>query len=239
MTLDPVAVAARWAQQLPREFARDLAAALRVGTPALHALQGHVALPDSSAAVRTGLALATQGDGQFAAGVLTGQLNAAADRPHVTPVWTGPESGVGRGRLTLAVVADLIDEAEHELLLASYATVPGASIRQALDAAVQRGVTLTLLLERPVDNPKYQGHTDPFPGLPARRLIWPAAVRPLGAAMHAKVLVVDRRTALVGSANLTGHALERNLECGLLLRGGPTSALLVEHLLSSDGLQEE
>ncbi|WP_425454039.1 phospholipase D-like domain-containing protein [Nocardioides immobilis] len=38
--------------------------------------------------------------------------------------------------------------------------------------------------------------------------------------MHAKVLVVDRRTALVGSANLTGHALERNLECGLLVRGG-------------------
>lgn len=38
--------------------------------------------------------------------------------------------------------------------------------------------------------------------------------------MHAKVQVVDRRTALVGSANLTGYGLERNLECGLLVTGG-------------------
>ncbi len=56
--------------------------------------------------------------------------------------------------------------------------------------------------------------------------------------MHAKVLVVDRRTALVGSANLTGYALERNLECGLLLRGGPVPSLLVDHLLSANGLEE-
>ncbi len=56
--------------------------------------------------------------------------------------------------------------------------------------------------------------------------------------MHAKVLVVDCRTALVGSANLTGHALERNLECGLLIRGGTVPTLLVDHLLSAGGLQE-
>ena len=238
MTLDPVAVASRWAQQLPREFARDLAAALRAGTSALHALQAQAALPVSSAAVRTGLALVKQGDGAFAAGVLTGQLDAAATRPQVTPVWTGPDSTAGHGRLTLAVVADLIDEAERELVLASYATVPGDNVRQALHAAVERGVALTLLLERPQDNPKFRGHSDPFPGLSARRLAWQAAARPLDAAMHAKVLVVDRRTALVGSANLTGHALERNLECGLLVRGGPVPTLLADHLLAARGLAE-
>lgn len=238
MTLDPSAVAGLWAQQLPREFARDLAVALRAGTSALHALRAQVALPASSAAVRTGLALAKQGDAAFAAGVLTGQLDAGVDRPQVTPVWTGPESDVGHGRLTLAVVADLIDEAAHELLLASYATVPGISLRQALDAAVDRGVTVTLLLERSIDNPKFQGQGDPFPGLAARRLVWPAAARPTGASMHAKVLIVDRRTALVGSANLTGHALERNLECGLLIRAGNVPGLLVDHLLTARGLEE-
>ncbi len=128
MTLDPVTVATRWAQQLPREFARDLAAALRAGPSALYALQAKVVLPASSAAIRTGLALAKQGHAAFAAGVLTGHLAAAATRPHVTPVWTGPESDAGHGRLTLAVVADLIAEAEQELVLASYATVPGESI---------------------------------------------------------------------------------------------------------------
>ncbi len=44
--------------------------------------------------------------------------------------------------------------------------------------------------------------------------------------MHAKVLVVDGRTALVGSANVTGSAMERNLECGLLVRGGECGLLV-------------
>jgi cardiolipin synthase len=238
MTLDPLAIGTRWARQLPREFARELAVALRTGGSALHSLQAEVALPMSAAAVRTGIALDNQGDGAFVAGVLTGQLDAAAVTPQVTPVWTGPASDSGHGRLTLAVVADLIDEAEHELLLASYATVPGDNIRQALHGALARGVALTLLLERTQDNPTFHGHGDPFPGLAARRLAWPAAARPAGASMHAKVLVVDRRTALVGSANLTSHALERNLECGLLIRGGKVPELLAEHLLSADGLQD-
>ncbi len=238
MTLDPCAVASRWAQQLPREFARDLAAALRAGTSALYALQAQVALPVSSAAVRAGLTLVKQGDGTFAAGVLTGQLDAAATRPQVTPVWTRPESDAGHGRLTLAVVADLIDEAARELILASYATVPGRQVREALHAAAERGVSLTLLLERPQDNPNFQGNSDPFPGLSARRLAWPATARSPDAAMHAKVLVVDRRTALVGSANLTSRALEHNLECGLLVREGSVPAQLADHLLSVDGLRE-
>ncbi len=238
MTLDPVAVANRWAEQLPREFARELATALRAGTSALLALQARIALPASAAAVRKGLVLAKQGDGAFAAGVLVGHLGAAAAQPQVTPVWTGPESSSGLGRLTLAVVADLIDEAARELILASYATIPGDTVRQSLHAAVERGVAVTLLLERPQDNPKFNGHGDPFPGLSARRLSWPVPARPPSASMHAKVLIVDRLTALVGSANLTGHALERNLECGLLVRGGPVPALLADHLLGARGLME-
>lgn len=232
MTLDPAAVATRWAHQLPREFARHLADALRQGPSAIRTLKARAVLPASSAAVSTALQLAEQGDATFAAGVLTGQLDAVEARPQVTPVWTGPESAVGRGRLTLAVVADLIDEAERELLLASYATVPGGDVRRALQAAADRGVNLTLLLERPEDNAKFHGHSDPFPGLSAQRLAWPAGARPPDASMHAKLLVIDRRTALVGSANLTSHALERNLECGLLVRGGPVPGLLAEHLLT-------
>ena len=236
MTIDPVEAATRWAQELPGGFARELATALRAGAPALHALRAAVVLPVSSAAVRTALALVEQGEGPFAAGVLTGQLDAAAVRPVLTPVWTGPESGAGHARLTIGVVADLIAEAQQELLLVSYATAPGNEIRQALHDAVGRAVTVTLLLERQEDNPRFRGHGEPFPGLPARRLTWPAAARPPDASMHAKVLVVDRRTALVGSANLTGHALERNLECGVLIRGGQVPALLVDHLLSARGL---
>ena len=85
-------------------------------------------------------------------------------------MWTGPESSRGHGRLTLAVVADLIDEARVEILVASYATIPGDSIRAALSSAVQRGVQTTFLLERADDNPTFHGGAEPFLGLTARRL---------------------------------------------------------------------
>lgn len=54
--------------------------------------------------------------------------------------------------------------------------------------------------------------------------------------MHAKILVVDRKSALVGSANLTGYGVERNLECSLLVRGGHLPAALAKHVLNADGL---
>lgn len=239
MSLDARIVATRWARQLPREFARDLAAALRGGHSALSELQVRTALPASAAAARTGQSLADQGDAAFAAGVLTGHLDASAQAPQVTPVWTGPESVGGQGRLTLAVMADLLDEAEHEILLVSYATMPSRDVRNALSAAADRGVQITLLLERPTDNPNFRGQSDPFPGLQARRLVWPTSARPSGASMHAKLMVIDRRLALVGSANLTGYALERNLECGLLVRGGAVPDALANHLLSVPELVED
>lgn len=238
MTLDPVRVATRWAQQLPREFARDLANALCEGRSALVALRGRVALASSTAAAKDAIRLYDQGDGPFAAGILIGQLEAQQSSPTVVPVWTGPESTAGQGRLTLAVVADLIAEAQSELLLVSYATYPGPDVVQALHEAVSRGVTVTLLLERSTDNPSFHGHGEPFAGLPARRLTWPAAARAGEASMHAKLLVVDRRIALVGSANLTGHALERNLECGVLIRGGRVPGQLVDHVVTAEGLVE-
>jgi phosphatidylserine/phosphatidylglycerophosphate/cardiolipin synthase-like enzyme len=238
MTLDPVRVATRWSQQLPREFARDLANALREGRPALLSLRGRVALASSTVAVKDAIKLHGQGDGPFAAGILIGQLEAQQSSPTVVPVWTGPESTSGQGRLTLAVVADLIAEAQRELLLVSYATYPGPNVLLSLRDAVARGVAVTLLLERSTDNPNFHGHDDPFPGLTARRLAWPLAARAGDASMHAKLLVVDRCTALVGSANLTGHALERNLECGVLIRGGRVPSQLVDHVLTAHDLQE-
>jgi cardiolipin synthase A/B len=136
------------------------------------------------------------------------------------------------------VLADLVDDAQQEILLVSYATLPSNDVRSALDAAASRGVEITMLLERNIDNPWFHGLEEPFPQVAARRLCWPATARLPGASMHAKLLIVDRRTALVGSANLTGYGLERNLECGLLVRGGPVPRLLAEHVLSAHGLEE-
>jgi cardiolipin synthase len=237
VTLDPAVLAKQWAHHLPGDFARRLADAMYQGSAALHTLQSAAVLPTSAAAVRDALQVVEAGQGQYASGALTAFLDLLSDQPGVTPVWTGPESAQPSGRLTLAVLADLIGEARREILLVSYATLPSAEIRSALMAAATRGVEITTLLERQADNPQFSGHRDPFPGMQATRLHWPASDRPSGAAMHAKVLVVDRNVALVGSANLTGYGLERNLECGVLVRGGPVPGALAEHLLHLQGVQ--
>lgn len=135
MTPDPAVLARQWARQLPGDVARRLAEAMREGPGALRSLQDSAVLPTSAAAVRQALELAEVGQGQYASGALTAFLDVLADRPVVTPVWTGPESRQPGGRLTLAVLADLIGEAMREILLVSYATLPSAEIRTALSEA--------------------------------------------------------------------------------------------------------
>jgi phosphatidylserine/phosphatidylglycerophosphate/cardiolipin synthase-like enzyme len=57
--------------------------------------------------------------------------------------------------------------------------------------------------------------------------------------LHAKVLVADRRDALVTSANLTSHAMDRNMEMGVRLVGHP-AADIAKHFdfLEADGVLE-
>lgn len=239
MSLDPAALARQWARELPVAFAYRLADALRDGPDAVRSLRHETTLPSSLGAVGRALELVQTGRGSYASGALTAYLDSEADRPTVTPVWTGPESTHSGGRLTLAVLVDLISEAHHDILLVSYATYPSDEVRAALAEAVARGVELTTLLERPADNAEFSGHGDPLAGIRARRFTWLAADRPAGASMHAKVLIVDRCVALVGSANLTSYGLERNLECGLLIRGGPVPAALADHLLHMRDLRGE
>lgn len=50
--------------------------------------------------------------------------------------------------------------------------------------------------------------------------------------MHAKVIVADGHTCFITSANLTGFAMERNIEAGVLITGGGIPEALSEHLHS-------
>lgn len=233
---DLAALAKEWVRQLPRSFVVELASALQAGPGGVQHLLGHTVAPASRHAAHRGLEVACGGEGAYLAGLLDGRCAATSEAADVRPVWTGPSSRVVGGRLTVAVVADLIAEAEQEVLLVSYATYPPESVVAALTAAVERGVSVSLLLERAEDNPGWTGLAEPFPDLHVQRLCWPLTERAPGASLHAKLLVVDRRAALVGSANLTTFALERNLECGLLVRGGDAPRMLVEHLMSARGL---
>ena len=66
----------------------------------------------------------------------------------------------------------------------------------------------------------------------------------LGGRVHAKVFVADRSRALLTSANLTGNAMEKNMEAGILVTGGRLPVVVADHfdelirngVLSFDGL---
>ncbi len=223
------------ARRLPAgDIARLAAAAGSSGSAGIADLRGRVAGPALREACDRILELPDL-DSSWLAGALSGAASAfeAANRAQdLDVVWTGPDSNIDTGRLTAPAVVELIDAARSELLLVSYATHHEPRILDALRAAAARAVDITLLLERNVDNPGYTATADAFGDLPARRWTWPLDQRSPGAALHAKIIVVDAQIALVGSANLTGRAIAHNLECGVLIRGGPQPRAIRDHLWS-------
>jgi cardiolipin synthase A/B len=225
--------AARVASYLPPADVRSLARAAAAGASAVTELRATT----GGAVVRREcddlLVRLGRTDSAYLAGVLDGAA-VAAERLHgqqsIEVVWTGPLSDVSTNRFTAITVTDLIAESQKELLLVTYMVHRDRVLTEALTAAAERGVTITLVYERHEDNRQFSSEAVPFPGLNAIRLHWPRASRPSRAALHAKVMVVDNRVALVGSANLTGQAMEANLECGILIRGGPQPRAIRDHI---------
>jgi phosphatidylserine/phosphatidylglycerophosphate/cardiolipin synthase-like enzyme len=226
--------ACRTCERLPASDVRRLAQAVLAGEPGvrqLRATAGSAILRNICDQLQRRL---TYAEPLYMSGLLTGAAHAvlrARQHQTVSVVWTGPESGVSSSRLTAATVIDLVNEARSEILLVSYATQTEPSISAALSAAASRGVAVTLLAERNADNPSYASSLSlPFPSVQALRLHWPLIQRPSGAALHAKIIVVDESLTLVGSANITSRAMESNLECGILIRGGPQPKAIHDHI---------
>lgn len=173
-------------------------------------------------------------------GVIVGAAVAAAAHahqdarrnPHLELVVSGPTSKAINARRTEQVLLQLIDEAAQEILIITYALHMHEQLRTALTAAIVRGVSVTVLAEDPLDDPNFTGApAKALDGLPINRLRWPADQRPAsGAALHAKTVVIDRRIALITSANVTKRAAGDNIEAGLLVRGGDIPERLADHV---------
>jgi phosphatidylserine/phosphatidylglycerophosphate/cardiolipin synthase-like enzyme len=161
----------------------------------------------------------------------------------VEVVMTGPSRPDAPARSTEAVVAELVAGARRELILVTYTAAPYPPLRAALEAAAARDVRTMIALET-VEGAKGLLSFEPalaFSGVAGIHLLhWPAEERVgfNGGRLHAKVVVADREVAFVTSANLTGSALGHNLECGLVVRGGPAPRRLADHFaaLIRDGV---
>jgi cardiolipin synthase A/B len=154
-------------------------------------------------------------------------------------VWTGPKTGLIPTRNTEQVILEVIDSAATEVFVVSYVFYNATSIVESLNDAVERNVLVRILLETSTEH----GGTVKGDGVKAMRKAVPGAriyvwdqdskdpeFGSLSAAVHAKCAIADGNLAFITSANLTSAAMERNMELGVLIRGGSVPNRLQSHL---------
>jgi cardiolipin synthase A/B len=150
-------------------------------------------------------------------------------------VWTGPSSKLIATRKTEQALLQVIDAAESRLFITSFVAYDVASIMKALKRAIERGVEISMLLE---SSDKHGGGVSMDAigqmraALPTARIyFWGDKGDAFaGGKVHAKVAACDESICFISSANLTGHAMEKNMEAGVLIRGGSVPIKLQNHL---------
>ena len=163
----------------------------------------------------------------------------AGDQAPMTEIiWTGPANGRFPVRRTDQVLYDLISKAKKRSVRVTFAAHRGRQRCDHLIQAVDRGIELTLIVESE-DESEGQLTRDAiaaFSNVPAAKThlyYWPLAKRERNQAgrpgkLHMKCAIVDN-VALIGSANLTDDAFNRNMELGILVREQAVVETLSEH----------
>ncbi|MBO6824472.1 MAG: hypothetical protein JJ883_19345 [Thalassospira sp.] len=152
------------------------------------------------------------------------------DKHTASAVWN-----VVATRKTEQALLQVIKTAKKKFFLTSFVAYDVASILTALAEATERGVEISMLLESSdahgggvsVDA---IGHMKK--ALPSAKVFyWREKTDAFfGGKVHAKVAVADEVLCFLSSANLTGHAMEKNMEAGVLIRGGDIPRKLHQHL---------
>jgi cardiolipin synthase len=152
-------------------------------------------------------------------------------------VWTGPTTPFVSARRTEQALLQVINAAKSTLFVTSFVAYDVSGIVKALNEACDRGVHVSMLLESSQDHGgsitiDVIGKMKALVPL-ARLYAWRDKVEPFSdGRVHAKVAVSDGNTCFITSANLTGFAMGKNMEAGVLISGGSIPRLLNEHLRS-------
>ena len=161
----------------------------------------------------------------------------AASEQSAELVWTGPTTPFVSARRTEQALLQVINSAEQSLFITSFVAYDVSTIVKALNVAAERGVTITMLLESSQDH----GGSINIDVIGKMRGLVPTAQlyawrNKTGnfsdGRVHAKVAVADKTSCFITSANLTGYAMEKNMEAGVLISGGQIPRLLDDHLRS-------
>jgi phosphatidylserine/phosphatidylglycerophosphate/cardiolipin synthase-like enzyme len=231
------------AEELPGSLVESLIVQLRAGAAP--------AMPNPGYQGRLDEFLRCQADVRSElAPMLEVALAAKRSRQIAELVWTGPATPVVPARGTERVLCDLIRSAERRLTMTSFGIFQVPRLVEELERSLGRGVALRIVLgdrewhsDQEIDRQRHQ--LGRVVVAQATLLQWPPERRPRddqghAGLMHVKAAVADSRVAFLTSANLTEAALERNMELGVLIRGGPLPASidrLIDALMECEELQ--
>lgn len=223
--------------RLSRDSTGPVRAALSNGSPSTeHALQSlqKIWSEDLREISGDGLALA------LAASAIAAEKR-SSQLPYAQVVWTGPKTDGSFLRSTAEVIRELIRGSKEMILVIGYWIVAGGydgivhEIISLLAQAVARGVKVIFILDERArgdarTNRQILADAWPKPIPLPEVLTWKLPADDTYLKLHAKVIVADGKDALVTSANLTHHALDRNMEMGVRIVGSPAQ-FISQHFL--------
>lgn len=160
-----------------------------------------------------------------------------ANQQSIELVWTGPTTPFVSARRTEQALLQVINSAKQTLFITSFVAHNVSTIVKVLNSASDRGVSISMLLELSKDN---GGNID-FDVIGKMRKLVPTARlyawrdktdQFFNGSVHAKIAVADGLSCFITSANLTGYAMEENMEAGVLITGGQIPLQLDRHLQS-------
>lgn len=141
------------------------------------------------------------------------------------------------------LMLNLLKEAEREVVLTAYSITAGSSrVMDGIEQAVATGVRTRIIVDRfdeqePTARQRLQRLASQFPAL---LTILDFAGGSGSSHLHAKALVVDRRKAVIGSANLTFHGMMTSHELAVVIEGPAAEAIAgrIDLLLESFGVRK-
>lgn len=183
-------------------------------------------------------ALAVRGSAGLAQALREAIALAAERVDQVSLAVTGPGWLGGGVPAVERVLADLISNAQQEIMLTAYSVTTGSNrIWTEFEHALATGIRVAVVIDRLGEQ-----HVEAVSVL--RRLaeaysgafsLYNFVGEDVSTGLHAKVLVVDRKVALVGSANLSLRGMVTAHEMATIIRG-PTAdriAQLLDALIGS------
>jgi cardiolipin synthase len=122
----------------------------------------------------------------------------------------------------------LVRCAQREIALCAYSITAGAAtflheVKEVVFQGVNATIVVNALDEQPANVQTYLRSS--AQELPGRWRVLDFARRPGQTDLHAKLLIVDRAAALLGSANLSFHGMVSNHEIAVVVRGPTAEAM--------------